>query len=129
MKRRESTGSARSRRKSLKKKTSNLKIAKEKPNIVESVLGKDIIERDPYKDKSLESFEVYWGALSHPETNVMKLLTQITETVAPVKYPTEDMMEKLALRMVKVQGISPPTERVGPLPCFPWITSNTCTYH
>ena len=59
MKRRESTGSAWSRRKSLKKKNSNLKIAKEKPNIVESVLGKDVIERDPYKDKSLEELEVY----------------------------------------------------------------------
>ena len=74
MKRRESTGSARSRRKSLKQKTKNIKIATEKPNIVESVFGKDVIERDPYKDKSLVNLEGYWGSLSHPETNVMKLL-------------------------------------------------------
>ena len=87
-------------------------MAKENPNIVESVLGKDVIERDPYKDKSLESLEVYWGSLSHPETNVMKLLVQMIETVLPAKYPTEDMMEKLSLRMVKVQGISPPEMKI-----------------
>ena len=45
----------------------------------------------------MESFEVYWGALSHPETNVMKLLVQTIETVAPVRYPTEDMMEKTSI--------------------------------
>ena len=55
----------------------------------------------------METSEVYWGSLSHPETNVMTLLVQMNETVIPAKYPTEDMMEKLALRMVKVQGISP----------------------
>ena len=92
----------------MKQKTKNLKIAKEKPNIVESVLGKDAIERYPYKDKSLEDLEGYWGSLSHPETKAMKLLVQMTETVLPVKYPTEDMLKKQALHMVKVQGISPP---------------------
>ena len=112
MKKRESTGSARNRRKVLKQKTKSLKIEKENPVILENELGEDAIERDPYEEISVEKIEVLWGALKNPTTNVMKLLTQMAESVLPVKYPTEDMLEKLALRMVKVQGLSPPEVKI-----------------
>ena len=112
MKKRESTGSTKNRRKVLKQITKSLKIEKENPGILENELGEDAIERDPYEEISVGKIEVLWGALRHPTTNVMKLLTQMAESVLPVKYPTEDMLEKLALHMVKVQGLSPPEVKI-----------------
>ena len=127
MKKRESTGSARKRKKVMTKKTSSLEIKKVNPLIRESELGKYVIDKVTYKVESVEQIEGLWGALNHPATNVMKLLVQMVEEIQPGKYPTEEVLENMGLRMVKVLGLSPEEVKIVALHNFfsNWFTSNT----
>ena len=118
MKKRESTGSARKRKEAMTKKTSSLEIKTVNPVIVESELGKDVIDKVTYKMESVQQIEELWGALNHPSTNVMKLLVQMIEEIQPGKYPTEEVMENMGLRMVKVLGLSPEEVKIVALHNF-----------
>ena len=100
------------------KKTSSLEIKKVNPVIVESELGKDVIDKVTYKMESVEPIEELWGALNHPSTNVMKLLVQMIEEIQPEKYPTEGVLEIMGLRMVKVLGLSPEEVKIVALHNF-----------